>query len=46
MDQLPLEKFENSRVSTSDLSKFSNVQNLASCGENVGLWGKDGVFCS
>jgi hypothetical protein len=40
MDQLPLEKFENSRVSTFDLSKFSYVQNLASCGENVGLWEK------
>jgi hypothetical protein len=38
MDQLPLKKFENSRVSTFDLLKFSYVQNLASCGENVGLW--------
>jgi hypothetical protein len=46
MDQLPLEKFENSRVSTFDLSKFSYVQNLASCGENVGLWEKGGVFGS
>jgi hypothetical protein len=44
MDQLPLEKFENSRVSIFDLSKFSYVQNLASCGENVGLWEKGGVF--
>jgi hypothetical protein len=43
MDQLPLEKFENSRVSTFDLSKFSYVQNLVSCGENVGLWKKGGV---
>jgi hypothetical protein len=40
MDQLPLKNFENSRVSTFDLSKFSYVQNLASCGENVGLWEK------
>jgi hypothetical protein len=46
MDQLPLEKFENSRVSTFDLSKFSFVQNLASCGENEGLWEKGGVFGS
>jgi hypothetical protein len=31
------------RVSSFDLSKFSYVQNLASCGENVGLWEKGGV---
>jgi hypothetical protein len=36
MDQLPLENFENSRVRTFVLSKFSDVQNVASCGENVG----------
>jgi hypothetical protein len=43
MDQLPLENFENSRVRTSVLSKYSYVQTLASCGENVGLWEKGGV---
>jgi hypothetical protein len=46
MDQLPLEKIENSRVSTFDLSKYSYLQNLASCGENVGLWEKGGVCSS
>jgi hypothetical protein len=35
MDQIPLEKFENSRVSTFDLSKYLYVQNLVSCGENI-----------
>jgi hypothetical protein len=40
MDQLPLEKFENSRVSTFDLSKYSYVQILVSCGENIRLWEK------
>jgi hypothetical protein len=40
MDQLPLETFENSRVRTFVLAKYSYVQNLASCGENVGLWEK------
>jgi hypothetical protein len=34
MDYLPLENFENSRVSTFDLSKYSYCQNLASIGEN------------
>jgi hypothetical protein len=43
MDQLPLENFENSRVRTFVLSKYSYVQNLASCGENIGLW-KRGSF--
>jgi hypothetical protein len=46
MDQLPLENFENSRVRTFVLSKYSYVQILASCGENIGLWGKGGVFGS
>jgi hypothetical protein len=46
MDQLPLENIENSRVRTFVLSKYSYVQNLASCGENVGLWEKGGVFGS
>jgi hypothetical protein len=46
LDQLPLENFENSRVRTFVLSKYSYVQNLASCGENVGLWEKGGVFGS
>jgi hypothetical protein len=40
MDQLPLENFENSRVRTFDLSKYSYYQKLASYGENVGLWEK------
>jgi hypothetical protein len=40
MDQLPLGNFENSRVRTFVLTKYSYVQNLASCGENVGLWEK------
>jgi hypothetical protein len=40
MDQLPLEIFENSRVRTFDLLKYSYYQNLASCGENLGLWEK------
>jgi hypothetical protein len=35
MDQLPLEKFENNRVSTFDLSKYFYLQNLASYGENL-----------
>jgi hypothetical protein len=35
MDQLPLENFENSRVITFDLSKYSYCQNLASCGKNL-----------
>jgi hypothetical protein len=37
MDQLPLENFENSRVRTFVLAKYSYVQNLVSYGENVGL---------
>jgi hypothetical protein len=41
MDQLPLENFENSRVRTFVLSKYSYVP---SCGENIGLWEKGGVF--
>jgi hypothetical protein len=44
MDQLPLENFENSRVRTFDLSKYSYCQNLVSCGENLWLWEKGGVF--
>ena len=40
MDQLPLENFENNRVRTFDLSKYTYYQNLASCGENLGLWEK------
>jgi hypothetical protein len=39
MDQLPLENFENSRVRTFDLSKYSKYlllsKKLVSCGENV-----------
>jgi hypothetical protein len=44
MDQLPLENFENSRARTFDSSKFSYCQNLVSCGENLWLWEKGGVF--
>jgi hypothetical protein len=33
MDKLPLENFENSRVRTFDLSKYSYCKNLVSCGE-------------
>jgi hypothetical protein len=33
-------------VSTFDLAKFSYMQNLTSCGENVGLWEKGGVCVS
>jgi hypothetical protein len=35
MDQLPLENFENSRVRTFDLSKYSYCQSFVSCGENL-----------
>jgi hypothetical protein len=42
----PLENFENSRVRTFVLTKYSYVQNLASCEENVGLWEKGGVYGS
>ena len=38
--------FENSRVRIFDLSKILLLQNLASCGENEGLWEKGGVFGS
>ena len=47
MDQLPLENFENSRVRAFVLSKYSYClccQKLVSCGENVWLWKKGGVF--
>ena len=40
MDQLPAENFENSRVRTFDLSKYSYCRNLASYGENLWLWEK------
>jgi hypothetical protein len=46
MDQLPLEYFENNRVGTFDLSKYSYCQNLVSCGENLWLWEKGKVFGS
>ena len=46
MDQLPLKNFENSWVGTFDLSKYSYCQNLVSCGENLRLWEKGGVFGS
>jgi hypothetical protein len=35
MDQLPLEYFENNRVRTFDLSKYSYCQNLVSCRVNL-----------
>jgi hypothetical protein len=35
MDQLPLENFENIRVRTFDLSKYSLCQNFVSYGENL-----------
>jgi hypothetical protein len=44
MDQLPLENFENSRVRAFVLLKYSYYQKLVSCGENVWLWEKGGVF--
>jgi hypothetical protein len=47
MDQLPLENFENSKVRVFVLSKFSYclfLSKLVSCGENVWLWEKGGVF--
>jgi hypothetical protein len=44
MDQLPIENFENSRVRIFDLSKILLLQNLVSCGENIWLWEKGGVF--
>ena len=40
MDQLQLDNFENSRVTTFDLSKYSYCRNLASYGENLWLWEK------
>jgi hypothetical protein len=40
MDQLPLEYFENNRVRTFDLSKYSYCQNLVSCRVNLWLWEK------
>ena len=47
MDQLPLENFENSRVRVfvwQNSLNVSSCQKLASCGENVQLWEKGGVF--
>jgi hypothetical protein len=44
MDQLPLVNFENNRVRTFDLSKMFLLQNFVSCGENLWLWEKGGVF--
>jgi hypothetical protein len=43
MDQLPLENFENSRVRTFDLSKYSCFQNLVSWGKFM-IKGKRGSF--
>jgi hypothetical protein len=43
MDQLPLENFENSRVRTFDLSKYSYCQNLVSYGR-IYNYGKRGSF--
>jgi hypothetical protein len=44
MDQLPLENFENSRVRIFDLSKILLLQNLASCGRRMFVYGKKGSF--
>jgi hypothetical protein len=44
MDQLPLENFENSRVRTFDLPKYSNCQNLVSCEGECLIMGKRGSF--
>jgi hypothetical protein len=47
MDQLPLENFENSRVELlfcQNTFIVSYCQKLVSCGENVWLWEKEGVF--
>jgi hypothetical protein len=47
MDQLPLEKFEHSRVRTFWFVKLLNVsfcQKLISCGKNIWLWEIGGVF--
>jgi hypothetical protein len=44
MDQLPLEKFENSRVSTFDLSKFSYVQKFGLLWGECLIMGKRGSF--
>jgi hypothetical protein len=47
MDQLPLENFENSRVRTFDLSKYSKCLFLSKVGPLWGeylIMGKRGVF--
>jgi hypothetical protein len=47
MDQLPLENFENSRVRTFDLSKYSKCLFLSKVGllrEECLIMGKGGVF--
>jgi hypothetical protein len=44
MDQLPLEKFENSRARIFYLSKILLLQNLVSCGGEFMIMGKGGVF--
>jgi hypothetical protein len=44
MDQLPLENFENSRVRIFDLSKILLLQNLVSCGGEISIMTKGGVF--
>jgi hypothetical protein len=44
MDQLPLENFENSRVRNFDLSKILLLQNFVSCGGELMIMGKGGVF--
>jgi hypothetical protein len=45
MDQLPLEKFQNSRVSTFDLSKYLFAKFGLLWGESM-IMGKGGVFGS
>jgi hypothetical protein len=44
MDQLPLENFENSRVSIFDLSKILLLQNLVSFGGEFMIMGKRESF--
>jgi hypothetical protein len=46
MDQLPLENFENSRVRTFDLSKYSYLSKFWSLVGRMCDYGKRGVFGS
>jgi hypothetical protein len=46
MDQLPLVNFENNRLRTFDLSKYSYCKIWSLVGENLWLWEKGGVLGS